>query len=78
MCQEGCQCDEGLMSDGVQCVPVEKCGCVVDGLYYKVNIIIIIHIIFFNIMPIKHMRVYRYLGKLLVVCLDELCYEMYI
>uniref|UniRef100_A0A4W6EU93 VWFD domain-containing protein n=1 Tax=Lates calcarifer TaxID=8187 RepID=A0A4W6EU93_LATCA len=35
VCQEGCECDEGLMSDGVQCVPVEKCGCVVDGQYYK-------------------------------------------
>ncbi|XP_060936531.1 IgGFc-binding protein-like [Limanda limanda] len=35
VCQEGCQCDEGLMSDGVRCVPVEECGCVVDGLYYQ-------------------------------------------
>ncbi|XP_040900961.1 IgGFc-binding protein-like [Toxotes jaculatrix] len=35
LCQEGCECDEGLMSDGVRCVPVEKCGCVVDGQYYK-------------------------------------------
>ncbi|XP_077455262.1 IgGFc-binding protein-like [Stigmatopora argus] len=35
MCQEGCQCDDGLMSDGDRCVPLEKCGCVVDGYYYK-------------------------------------------
>ncbi|XP_049585555.1 IgGFc-binding protein isoform X2 [Syngnathus scovelli] len=35
VCQEGCQCDDGLMSDGNRCVPVEKCGCVVDGHYYK-------------------------------------------
>ncbi|XP_040020452.2 IgGFc-binding protein [Gasterosteus aculeatus] len=33
-CQEGCQCDDGLMSDGGRCVPVEQCGCVVDGQYY--------------------------------------------
>nr|XP_019946686.1 PREDICTED: IgGFc-binding protein-like [Paralichthys olivaceus] len=35
VCQEGCQCDEGLMSDGVRCVPVEECGCVVEGQYYE-------------------------------------------
>ncbi|XP_056237753.1 IgGFc-binding protein-like [Seriola aureovittata] len=35
VCQEGCQCDQGLMFDGVRCVPVEKCGCVVEGQYYK-------------------------------------------
>ncbi|KAM6995238.1 LOW QUALITY PROTEIN: IgGFc-binding protein-like [Tautogolabrus adspersus] len=34
-CQEGCQCDDGLMSDGANCVSVEKCGCLVDGQYYK-------------------------------------------
>ncbi|KAM8871057.1 IgGFc-binding protein-like isoform 2-T2 [Spinachia spinachia] len=33
-CQEGCQCDDGLMSDGVRCVSIEECGCVVDGQYY--------------------------------------------
>ncbi|XP_051263188.1 IgGFc-binding protein isoform X2 [Dicentrarchus labrax] len=35
VCQEGCQCNDGLMSDGVDCVPVANCGCVVDGQYYK-------------------------------------------
>ncbi|KAA8591972.1 hypothetical protein FQN60_017346, partial [Etheostoma spectabile] len=34
-CQEGCQCDGSLMSDGGGCVPVEQCGCVVGGKYYK-------------------------------------------
>ncbi|XP_034005233.1 IgGFc-binding protein-like [Trematomus bernacchii] len=34
-CQEGCQCADSLMSDGARCVPVEKCGCVVDGQYYR-------------------------------------------
>ncbi|KAK5862889.1 hypothetical protein PBY51_018240 [Eleginops maclovinus] len=34
-CQEGCQCDDSLMSDGARCVTVEKCGCVFDGQYYK-------------------------------------------
>ncbi|XP_034384908.1 IgGFc-binding protein-like isoform X1 [Cyclopterus lumpus] len=34
VCQEGCQCDDGLLSDGVRCVPIEKCGCVVHGQYY--------------------------------------------
>ncbi|XP_051922507.1 IgGFc-binding protein-like [Hippocampus zosterae] len=37
VCQEGCQCDDGLTSDGDRCVPVEQCGCVVDGHYYKSN-----------------------------------------
>ncbi|XP_034553559.1 IgGFc-binding protein-like [Notolabrus celidotus] len=34
-CQEGCQCDDDLLFDGAKCVPVEKCGCSVDGRYYK-------------------------------------------
>ncbi|KAK1896268.1 IgGFc-binding protein [Dissostichus eleginoides] len=34
-CAEGCQCADSLMSDGARCVPVEKCGCVVDGQYYR-------------------------------------------
>ncbi|KAJ8332875.1 hypothetical protein SKAU_G00417710 [Synaphobranchus kaupii] len=34
-CQEGCQCDDGFVFDGDLCVPLESCGCVVNGLYYK-------------------------------------------
>nr|XP_061814216.1 IgGFc-binding protein-like [Nerophis lumbriciformis]XP_061814224.1 IgGFc-binding protein-like [Nerophis lumbriciformis] len=34
VCQEGCQCDVGLLSDGERCVPVDKCGCWADGHYY--------------------------------------------
>ncbi|XP_071324408.1 IgGFc-binding protein-like [Trachinotus anak] len=42
MCQEGCQCDDGLMADGDRCVPVEKCGCVVDGQYYKSGVSVLV------------------------------------
>ncbi|KAM8847126.1 IgGFc-binding protein-like [Synchiropus picturatus] len=35
VCQEGCQTDNGLMWDGNQTVSVDKCGCVLDGRYYK-------------------------------------------
>ncbi|KAJ3598008.1 hypothetical protein NHX12_001523, partial [Muraenolepis orangiensis] len=34
-CHEGCQCDGDLVFDGGRCVPTEKCGCLVDGQYYK-------------------------------------------
>ncbi|XP_062321518.1 IgGFc-binding protein-like [Osmerus eperlanus] len=34
-CQEGCQCDEGLVFDGGVCVAMDTCGCVVKGRYYK-------------------------------------------
>ncbi|KAM6936666.1 IgGFc-binding protein-like [Lycodopsis pacificus] len=35
VCQEGCECDDDFISDGVRCVSVDKCGCVVDGQYYR-------------------------------------------
>ncbi|CAJ1061894.1 IgGFc-binding protein-like [Xyrichtys novacula] len=35
VCQEGCQCDDELLSDGNQCVPMENCGCLVNGNYYQ-------------------------------------------
>ncbi|KAF1495636.1 IgGFc-binding protein, partial [Pygoscelis antarcticus] len=34
-CAEGCDCDEGYIFDGHSCVPKDKCGCFVDGKYYK-------------------------------------------
>uniref|UniRef100_A0A3B3TRJ8 Fc gamma binding protein n=1 Tax=Poecilia latipinna TaxID=48699 RepID=A0A3B3TRJ8_9TELE len=36
-CFEGCQCDAGFVSDGVQCVPLENCGCVHNNKYLMVN-----------------------------------------
>uniref|UniRef100_A0A6I8RRU0 Provisional ortholog of Fc fragment of IgG-binding protein n=1 Tax=Xenopus tropicalis TaxID=8364 RepID=A0A6I8RRU0_XENTR len=32
-CFEGCECDDGYMFDGKNCVPMEKCGCVYNGRY---------------------------------------------
>ncbi|NXV90820.1 FCGBP protein, partial [Calonectris borealis] len=34
-CLEGCRCDTGYIFDGQGCVPKDKCGCFVDGRYYK-------------------------------------------
>ncbi|XP_026780753.3 IgGFc-binding protein isoform X1 [Pangasianodon hypophthalmus] len=34
-CLEGCQCDEGFVSDGGTCKLVDDCGCLVEGRYYK-------------------------------------------
>ncbi|XP_076216831.1 IgGFc-binding protein isoform X3 [Aptenodytes patagonicus] len=34
-CAEGCNCNEGYIFDGHSCVPKDKCGCFVDGKYYK-------------------------------------------
>uniref|UniRef100_A0A670JDU4 VWFD domain-containing protein n=1 Tax=Podarcis muralis TaxID=64176 RepID=A0A670JDU4_PODMU len=36
-CFEGCQCNDGYVSDGDACVPMNKCGCVHNGLYIKVR-----------------------------------------
>ncbi|XP_053087183.1 alpha-tectorin isoform X3 [Pangasianodon hypophthalmus] len=32
-CQEGCQCDNGLLLSGDQCVPPTGCGCFHEGRY---------------------------------------------
>ncbi len=37
-CSEGCQCHYGNVFDGGECVPYSQCGCVLHGVYIKVNI----------------------------------------
>ncbi|XP_025025324.1 IgGFc-binding protein-like [Python bivittatus] len=34
-CFEGCQCDDGYMFDGSQCVTMKQCGCIYRGVYLK-------------------------------------------
>ncbi|KAJ7304150.1 hypothetical protein JRQ81_011679 [Phrynocephalus forsythii] len=34
-CTEGCFCDSGFVLSGDRCVPLEACGCVHQGRYYK-------------------------------------------
>uniref|UniRef100_A0ABM5ESF2 Alpha-tectorin-like n=1 Tax=Pogona vitticeps TaxID=103695 RepID=A0ABM5ESF2_9SAUR len=34
-CHEGCECNEGFVLSGDQCVPISQCGCVHQGFYYK-------------------------------------------
>lgn len=36
-CFEGCQCDDGYVFDGVQCVSMDKCGCEHNGRYLTVT-----------------------------------------
>ncbi|KAK2820377.1 hypothetical protein Q5P01_023336 [Channa striata] len=35
VCQEGCQCDEGFVLNGDQCVPPTSCGCYHQGRYHQ-------------------------------------------
>ncbi|XP_060114541.1 IgGFc-binding protein-like [Heteronotia binoei] len=34
-CFEGCQCNNGYAFDGATCVPLDRCGCVHNGIYFK-------------------------------------------
>ncbi|KAM6428804.1 IgGFc-binding protein-like [Liasis olivaceus] len=36
-CFEGCQCDDGYMFDGSQCVTMKQCGCIYHGVYLKIG-----------------------------------------
>ncbi|XP_056652070.1 IgGFc-binding protein [Monodelphis domestica] len=42
-CSEGCQCDVGFVSDGQTCIPIQDCGCYVDGRYYEPNQPVLLH-----------------------------------
>ncbi|KAK2820376.1 hypothetical protein Q5P01_023335 [Channa striata] len=35
VCQEGCQCDDGFVLNGNQCVPPTSCGCYHQGRYHQ-------------------------------------------
>ncbi|XP_078061500.1 IgGFc-binding protein-like, partial [Mustelus asterias] len=34
-CLEGCQCDDGFVQSGEQCVPKDRCGCSYEGVYHQ-------------------------------------------
>lgn len=40
-CFEGCECDAGFVFDGIQCVPLDNCGCVLNGRYLTVGEIVV-------------------------------------
>ncbi|XP_029432776.1 IgGFc-binding protein-like [Rhinatrema bivittatum] len=36
-CFEGCQCNTGYLFSGEECVTMDKCGCLYNGMYIKVG-----------------------------------------
>ncbi|KAG8570023.1 hypothetical protein GDO81_014651 [Engystomops pustulosus] len=40
LCDEGCECDEGYVFDGKNCISLDQCGCFDNGRYYQANDII--------------------------------------
>lgn len=41
-CFEGCECDDGFVFNGIQCVPLDNCGCVHNGHYLMVKYFILL------------------------------------
>ncbi|KAM9299516.1 IgGFc-binding protein-like [Gastrophryne carolinensis] len=41
MCDEGCECNQGFVFDGADCVPLDQCGCYDNGRYYQANEIVL-------------------------------------
>lgn len=37
-CVEGCQCDQGYVLNGKNCILPQNCGCYTDGKYYEVSL----------------------------------------
>ncbi|XP_073426567.1 IgGFc-binding protein-like [Dendrobates tinctorius] len=37
LCDEGCECDEGYVFDGQNCILLDQCGCFDNGRYYQAN-----------------------------------------
>uniref|UniRef100_A0A672TGZ4 VWFD domain-containing protein n=1 Tax=Strigops habroptila TaxID=2489341 RepID=A0A672TGZ4_STRHB len=36
-CFEGCECDQGFLFNGGECVPMDSCGCLHHGRYFEVG-----------------------------------------
>ncbi|XP_018426233.1 PREDICTED: IgGFc-binding protein-like [Nanorana parkeri] len=41
LCDEGCECDEGYVFDGSDCLPLSQCGCYENGVYYQANEVVL-------------------------------------
>ncbi|XP_075697037.1 IgGFc-binding protein-like [Rhinoderma darwinii] len=41
LCDEGCECDEGYVFDGENCITLDQCGCYVNERYYQANEIVL-------------------------------------
>ncbi|KAM5132323.1 IgGFc-binding protein-like [Mantella aurantiaca] len=41
LCDEGCECNEGYVFDGANCLPLSQCGCYENGEYYQANEVVL-------------------------------------